>query len=309
MQTTTSQDLSFLQKATAVRVSLGNLSFTKKIPQATVTAMVEAKDAVDIDQGAKAPEVSRDPARISASKKLLDCKEAADIKACYSALKAYIKSLTLPSPFGDGIYFVPNTRMEELDTEISRVQTEEVPRLAEALIAVYDQVLAKDREALGPDFDIADYDTPAEIRQRLKVEYQFITFGIPENLPNAMYAREQQKAREKLAGAVDTMQTLLRSEMDKLLKHAIDKLAGTKDDGKPLTFQKCMDFLPELPIQAAQENCDLSDHLPVFAGPFIPLMHFQLIDLLGHLLEHHEIISGEGGEPLTHQTHVPKDPE
>ncbi len=214
MPNTTSQDLSFLQKCTAVRVSFGKLSGSKKLPQAAVRT-----DSPDAD-------------RIKASKKLWDCAEAEAINTEFNRVKSFIRERTLPSPFGDGIYFCPNTLMEEIDAELTRAETITIPALAQALINVYDRVMEDEQIALGPLFNGLDYDTPSEIRGRLRVEFSYLTFGIPENLPNAMYAREQEKAQSRLAEAVDTMQDLLRHEFEELVKHAADALTGTRDNKK-----------------------------------------------------------------------------
>ncbi len=219
MPQTTHQDLSFLQKCTAVRVSFGNLSFSKKLPQAAVRT-----DTPDAD-------------RVKASKKLWDCEEAEEIRKEIGRAGQFVRERTLPSPFGKGIYFVPNTLMEEIDAELSMVESVNIPRLAEALIAVYDRVMQDEQTALGPNFNPLDYDTPGEIRARLRMDYAYLTFGIPENLPNAMYKREQEKAQSRLSEAVDTMQDLLRSEFAKLVQHAAETLTGTNDKGKPKIFR------------------------------------------------------------------------
>lgn len=249
--TTSRTDLSWLNRCTAVQVQFGQLSFTKKLPRAKVNTMVtSAEDSTEaiiqsLDDGGPiedAPRPARrsDPNRISASKRLLECPEAEAIRSEFNRLRTFIVSRTLPSPFGKGIYFVPNTRVEEVYAELERAETDTIPALGESLIAVLQDVLVREAEALGDNFNLNDYDTPAEIRDRLGVEYALITFGIPENLPNQMYAREQGKAQAKLAEAVDTMQELLRSEFQKLIEHAAEKLSGKKDDGKPLVFRNSL---------------------------------------------------------------------
>ena len=219
--TPSNQDLSFLQKCTAVKVSFGNLRSAKKLPKSAVTT-------------------ESDPNRVSASKKLWECEEAEAIKSEFTRLRSFIVARCLPTPFGKGIYFVPNSLVGEVDAEITISATQTIPALTEALIRVYDRVMDKEREQLGPNFNQPDYETPDEMRARLRVEFFYTVFGIPENLPNAMYAREQQKAQAKLSEAVDTMQDLMRAEMAKLVQHAADKLAGKKDDGKPLVFRNSL---------------------------------------------------------------------
>ena len=217
--TPNSTDLSFLQKCTAVKVSFGNLRSAKKLPKSAVTT-------------------ESDPNRVNASKKLWECAEANAIKDEFTRLRKFVTSRTLPSPFGKGIYFVPNTLLGEIDAELTISATQTLPTLAEALIAVYADVMMREAEALGPNYNPTDYESPAEIRARLKVNYFYTIFGVPENLPNAMYKREQEKAQSKLSEAVGTMQALLRAEMDKLLKHAVDALSGKYEKtGKPKIFR------------------------------------------------------------------------
>jgi|ERR1700722_1829441 len=218
---TTNQDLRFLEKVTAVAVRFGNLSFTKKLPKSAVTT-------------------ESDPERVSASKRLLDCPEADAIRSEFTRIRQFVTARTLPSPFGKGVYFVPNTRLEEVDNELDNAKKVTIPALGEALIAVYDIVLDKERTALGPNFAVTDYDTPAEIRERLSVEFSYMTFGVPQNLPEQILSREAEKQRQRLVESVDVMQTLLRNEMAKLVEHAIDKLSGTKDNGKKSSFKNSL---------------------------------------------------------------------
>lgn len=245
--TTTKTDLSWMKRCTAVQVQFGQLSFTKKLPRATVTTMVTtAEDATTVltqslDDGGIEPRARRsDPSRISASKRLLDCPQAEAIRSEFNRLRTFIVSRTLPSPFGKGIYFVPNTRIEEVYNEILMAETTTIPHLGEALIAVLNDVLVREAEALGPNFNQADYDTPDEIRERLGVKCALITFGVPEELPAHIHQREVEKQGQRLMESVDMMQALLRSEFQELLTHAAEKLSGTKGDGKPKVFRNSL---------------------------------------------------------------------
>lgn len=219
--TNTKQDLSFLEKCTAVSIQCHSLSFTKKLPKSAVTT-------------------ESDPARVTASKRLLDCDEAEAIKREFTRVKGFVKDRSLPTPFGEGIYFIPNTLLTEIDTELMLSQATTIPNLVRALVAVYDRVLEKEAEALGPNFNAADYDTPAEIRERVSLDYSYVTFGIPENLPEVIRMREIEKQGQRLTESVDAMQMLLRSEMAKLVEHAVEKLTGSKDDGGKKVFRNSL---------------------------------------------------------------------
>lgn len=225
-------DLSYLEKATAVRIELGSLQVSKKLPQGTV----KTDTGTDETTG---EETSTDPKRIGASKRLLRCTEAAAIQREQSGLRSWVREKTVPSPFGDGVYLVPNVLLGEVDAKLVVTQAN-VRRLGEALIQAYDGIIAKEREALGPQFNLSDYDPPSVIRERLRVEWSYVVFGVPQNLPGNLYSREAGKAQAKLAEAVDSIQQVLRAEMAELVNHASEMLTAKGADGKLKMFKNTL---------------------------------------------------------------------
>ena len=232
-------DISFLQKCTAVTIQCHSLRFSRKLPKSAMVELHADTTPQDTPEGATIG-VHSDLARIRGSKKLLDCDEAAAIAAEFTRVKNFVKDLSLPTPFGDGIFFVPNTRIEQVDTELRMAESVNVPRLVQAFVAKYDEILANERAALKENFHLADYDSPQEILNRVRMDYAYVTFGIPENLPEAIRQREAEKQGQRLTESIDAMQNLLRSEMAKLVKHAAETLSGTKDDGKKRTFKNSL---------------------------------------------------------------------
>ena len=217
MSNTQRQSLDFLNRCTAVSVQRHSLSFSKKLPAAAIRT-------------------DSDPTRVTGTKKLLDCPEAKAIQTEFNRIAAFVKSRSLPTPFGEGIYFVPNTRLEEVDAELLMTKTTNIPRLVESLCAVYADVLVREQTELGPNYNPADYDTPSEIRDRVNLDFSYVTFGVPENLPDVIRQREAEKQGQRLMESVDAMQLLVQTEMAKLVSHAVDALTGTKD-GKPKIFR------------------------------------------------------------------------
>lgn len=263
-------DISFLQKCTAVTIQCHSLRFSKKLPKSAMvelharpglpfTSGTEEREFLlrnshtsfqsiategttaqaDIPEGATIG-VHSDLTRIRGSKKLLDCDEAAAIAAEFTRVKGFVKDLSLPTPFGDGIFFVPNTRIEQVDTELRQAESVNVPNLVRAFVAKYDEILANEQLALKENFHLADYDSPQEILNRVRMDYAYVTFGIPENLPEAIRQREAEKQGQRLTESIDAMQNLLRSEMAKLVKHAAETLSGTKDNGKKKSFKNSL---------------------------------------------------------------------
>lgn len=236
-------DISFLQKCTAVTIQCHSLRFSKKLPKSAMVELTqtptEGEAPQEIPEGATIG-VHSDLTRIRGSKKLLDCDEAAAIAAEFTRVKNFVKDLSLPTPFGDGIFFVPNTRIEQVDTELRQAEAVNVPNLVRAFVAKYDEILANEQLALKENFHLADYDSPREILNRVRMDYAYVTFGIPENLPEAIRQREAEKQGQRLTESIDAMQGLLRSEMAKLVKHAAETLSGTKGDGKKKSFKNTL---------------------------------------------------------------------
>lgn len=232
------QDLTFLERCTAVSIQCHSLSFTKKLPKSSVSQTGDTPDGQDII-GIQV-DSKTEAKRVSGSKKLLDCDEAEAIRKEFTRVKGFVKDRSLPTPFGEGIYFIPNTLLAEIDAELMVSQGATIPGLVRSLVAVYDDVLQREATALGPNFNPGDYDSTSEVQNRVSLDYSYVTFGIPQNLPEQIRIREVEKQSQRLTESVDAMQALLRNEMAKLVEHAVEKLTGSKEDGKPKVFRNSL---------------------------------------------------------------------
>lgn len=212
-------NVGYLAKATVVNLKLGGLSLTKKLEEGAV-------------------QTDSDDDRIGANKKLMRCPEVTAITSAQTQLRNWIRKRTVPSPIREGMLLVPNSIVPEVDAMLVKAEAELEGKLTEDFLRVYDAVIEADREALKSNFNRADYKTPEEIRARLRNEWSYLQFDVPTGLPSGMLEREQEKARAKLAETTDTIQQVLRSEMAKLVNHAVKALTEKKSDGKAKTFQR-----------------------------------------------------------------------
>jgi hypothetical protein len=226
MPTTTTKDgSSIFEKAIALNLSIGALSLTRKLPQ----------EAILIRAGADGS--TTEESRVKSSKKLWDNCEQVDALATHrNAIGKWVRQRTLPSPIRAGILLLPKTLIDEADQYLTNM-ADEYTALGEKFIQVWDEAIAREQLALGPNFNRADYDTPETIRARLKVDWSYVSFGVAEDLPAEIRLREQEKARGRLNEAVDTIQAVLRGEMLKLVNSVTEKLTGGRDGNKPKIFR------------------------------------------------------------------------
>ena len=177
---------------------------------------------------------------VSASKKLFDdCDELDAIRSYLSQTKRRVEALSLPSGFRGGMWFVKTTTVEELDAYLEERASGLAP-IVEKFVAVLDQRVAEAKAKLGALAANAKWPTAARVRRRFKIEYSWLVFETPESLKGlskGLYNRERQKMAGSLAEAREAGLALLRSEMQGLVTHMLERLAPG-DDGKAKIFKK-----------------------------------------------------------------------
>lgn len=183
-------------------------------------------------------QTNADKKRTRAAKTLLDSPEFQAVQAKQAAVKLYVYSRSVPSPVRAGFYLIPNDLVEEVDATLN-VYRQDVKALAKILAGKLDEIKASDKLALGDTFNDADYPSAAEIVNKVDVLWNYVRFSVPDNLPENLLTREQEKSRANLREATDSIQQLLRSQMNELVSHLAGKLSGEKE-GKPLIFRNSL---------------------------------------------------------------------
>lgn len=176
-----------------------------------------------------------DKDRLKVSKTLMASDEFTALKNKRSQIRTYIYSRSLPSLFKAGVYLIPNTLIQEVDARLS-LFAEEMKALAEAFITAMPRIKETDKAALKGNYHDDEYPSPSEVRRRIGVTWNYFRFGVPDNLPDNVFSREQEKSRARLEEATASIEAVLRAEMAKTVKQMIEKLAGD-EDGKPKQFK------------------------------------------------------------------------
>lgn len=214
-------------KATCLSVELGSLGSKRKVNSSQVS-------------------VDADKELISVSKTLLESPELLAVKQLLATVRQYLYSRTVRTTvFRSGIYVLPLVLVDETDQQLLDYAAE-LRDLVEALLVRYGlddsgniqpgSLIAKDQERLRSVFNLKDYPPPAKIREACYISWNYIKFGTPDNLPDAIRAREVEKDSERVLLAANQFEQLLRAEMLDLVAHIEDRL-GVSKDGKPKIFR------------------------------------------------------------------------
>ncbi len=178
-----------------------------------------------------------DGGSISAGKKLIDTKH--DSYKALTSLKSQINSFwesnSLPYP-EPGIRLIKQDRIDEFNATLEdfREQMEAGVRM---LADHFDQIKSAARIRLGDLYDAADY--PSTLESEFDVAWDFPSVEPPEYLQRLnpdLYREQAQRVSQRFERAVELAEQAFTDELDSLVNHLAERLAGD-EDGKPKIFR------------------------------------------------------------------------
>lgn len=180
-------------------------------------------------------ESNADKTMLHLSKHLIDSKEYKAIGRFLYETKAWVIARSVPSFFREGCYLFRLSMVEEVERELTERKSK-LRELINTLIDVYPQQIAEGELRLGPQFKRSDYPTIEELRASFYWETQWISFRVPEDLPEQIRKIELEKAENMWRSAAENITFALRESFKELISHAADKLRPS-DDGKMKIFR------------------------------------------------------------------------
>lgn len=180
-----------------------------------------------------------DKSRISASKKLIEAKEYDDIRTYLNELKGWCMARCMPSYIKDGIYVVALTEVEKFNAKIAEAKTRLASDFVPKLVAVWPAKVAESEQKLKSLYDEDDYPTNGRLERSFGIDHSWITFSVPQNLPESVKREEAEKLRAKYEQAQQEMVAALRLGFQELMAHAIERLA-VKPGEKPPVIRKSL---------------------------------------------------------------------
>jgi hypothetical protein len=112
--------------------------------------------------------------------------------------------------------------------------------LVEAFLTAYSGLSQEAAKRLRSLYNPADYPPLEHVAQQFTFTWQYISFGVPDQLreiSTRIWQDEREKAAQVMAEAGREIQQVLRTAMAELVKHMRDRLKDGPD-GKPLRFKE-----------------------------------------------------------------------
>lgn len=176
--------------------------------------------------------------RLHLTKELIKAKEYEDICKFMKSLQTYIYEQTVPSFFKQGFQLVGLAGIEPIETRMRKAQTE-LAALVEKLVESFPGRVDEARVKLGDQFNARDYPSPRELPQMFSITWNWISFTVPEGLPEELRKAEQDKMEKQFADAGEQILQALREGFKNLVAHAVEKLTVEPGE-KPKVFRDSM---------------------------------------------------------------------
>ena len=256
-----------LDKAILLQIDIKRMGNSRNVS----TEQIEVKKAQGVaesetDNSAENAAVSEtDKSLLHVSKKLLDCPEYKAITSLDDEMKAYVRSKCLPSVLRKGVFLLPISSIEKVNTRLEEFASTRAQRVS-MFVAVYESAKAKAEERLGSLFNEKDYPPVELVSSYFDLSWNYLTFGVPDALgkiSKTLFEQEQQKANAQWQEAQGMVQDLLRVRMQELVKHLTDRLTPGAD-GKPKIFKSSLisnidEFLTEFDSLNVSDDGQLAE--------------------------------------------------
>lgn len=236
--------LDLARKTVCIKVRLSVLGNTRKVS----TSQIEADADKDL---------------LRVSKHLLDSPELKAIARFDGEIRRFLYNLCLP--FEAGIHLLPITAIETVEKRL-RQFADNRRQLVQSFLTAYPGLCQDAAKRLRALYNPADYPPAQEVERHFGLAWQYVSFGVPDQLKSIseeVWQQEREKAAQRMAEAASEIQQVLRETMAKLVQHMADRLK-TGPDGKPLRFKEStvshlLEFLAHFEFRNVTDDAELQD--------------------------------------------------
>jgi hypothetical protein len=174
---------------------------------------------------------------LSASQRIFDSKQPAikKLTALKGTIIAYWKGWTLPY-VEDGIRLLPRKRLNEFN-EMMKKFADDLSEAVEELIAQYDAIKEEASNRLGKLYNACHYPEASELRELIKVSWDFPSVEPPSYLAHIdpeLYQQEKERAARRFEEAIDLAQNAFLQEFQTLVANLHDRLTPNPDGTKKI---------------------------------------------------------------------------
>lgn len=177
-----------------------------------------------------------DKSRLKLTKELITAKEYDEIQTFLNETRGWIMSRTMPFlGFKKGIYLAKVDFVPEVEKELPK-RIETLTAMIDRLVYVFPEKVNEAREKLNGQFDYKDYPKAEDLYSYFGIEWNWIAFQVPENLPAELRAAEEKKLAAKFEECEQEITLALREGFKQLMDHCVEKLK-VEPNGKPKIFR------------------------------------------------------------------------
>jgi hypothetical protein len=169
----------------------------------------------------------------------------------------------MPSFLKDGIYIVKLEEVGNFEVELARIRDELNDKLVPAFIEVYPSQVIESREALGIQFNEVDYPQPEALRASFKIQWNWISFSVPDKLPEGVRQQEIEKLQKSYQDAQTEIIASLRAGFGEMVKRIIERLkpdpSGKKKIIKDSFIENFDNFVNTFQAKNLMDDTELAD--------------------------------------------------
>lgn len=161
---------------------------------------------------------------INANKRLIDKKHLRGINKIIAHARSTVTFYSLPFPI-NGIHFIPSEKIEEVMNRLMEIQMQLDDQVS-LFVAEYEDYIKEAEQNLGGNlFNIYDYPSKEELKNRFKINFRFFEFVTPSNLSEEVKEEETRKYKEMIAEARQNSIMALKQGFKEIIDNLVTKLS------------------------------------------------------------------------------------
>jgi len=183
-----------------------------------------------------AAEIDADKDQLHLTKQLIESPEYKEIVRYLHEIKVWALNRCMPSFVKSGVFVVRLDMIREFETKLSSDLEYLRGVLIPSFVRAYPAQVEAARGRLRGQFNMRDYPSSSFFESAFGIEWGWIAFGIPENVPKDIQEREFQKLQQRMIDAEVEIRAALRASFADLIDKAVDKLKVAPGE-KPKVFR------------------------------------------------------------------------
>jgi hypothetical protein len=188
-------------------------------------------------------------ATIGGDKPLFECEEYDDLISFVSKRRGEFANFGIPHLTFEAAHVTDINYIPEIEEAAERTEYE-LPAMVEKFLDAWPSAIDRAKERLGPLFNESDYLPASTLRGMFKFNYNWLAFGVPEELKQfdiAIYEKAQAKAKMAWAEIEANGVALLRQTIADLVGGLAESLTpkdgGDKRKFYPSSVEKIVEFI------------------------------------------------------------------